>query len=97
MNMPMLSRKLSETRWHRLESILGALLDKTHFVTIHYSWRPVSPDPADDHIVDCAMNAGAVIITSNVRDFRSAQTSLGLSILTPVEAVLLLTKGTDLP
>ncbi len=39
------------------------------------------------------MNAGAIIVTSNIRDFRSAKASLGLRVLTPVEFVNLLVAG----
>ena len=39
------------------------------------------------------MNAGAVVVTSNIRDFRSAETSLGLQVMTPVELVVKLTEN----
>ena len=80
-----LSRKLSEKRWQDIQMILGDLLAKTHFVTVYYSWRPSSPDKGDDHIIDCAMNAGAAVITSNTRHFNKARISLGLKVMTPVE------------
>ena len=86
-----LSRKLSETRWQRIKPVLGTLLSRTQFVTIYYSWRPSSPDPGDEHVIDCAMNAGAVVVTSNVRDFRTAEESLGLRVATPAEMVIHLT------
>ena len=57
-------------------------------VVIHYSWRPVSPDPGDEHVIDCAMNAGATVITSNVRDFERAKDALGLHVMTPAEAIV---------
>ncbi len=82
-----LSRKLSAVRWQRLKLVLGTLLSQAQFVNIYYSWRPISPDPGDDHLVDCAMNAGAIIVTSNTRDFRTAEESLGLRVMTPVEAI----------
>lgn len=85
-----LSRKLSAERWRRLKPILGTLLAKAYFVTVYYSWRPISPDPQDDHVVDCAMNASAAVVTENMRDFRTAHESLGLPVMKPVEAVLLL-------
>lgn len=85
-----LSRKLSEERWQRIKPVLGTLLSKAHFVIIRYSWRPISPDPADEHVIDCAMNAGATVVTSNVRDFDKAREALGLQVVTPVEAVILL-------
>lgn len=83
-----LSRKLSEKRWQRLQPVVGQLLNLSQFVAIHYSWRPTSPDAGDDLVVDCAMNAGAIVVTSNLRDFRSAETSLGLQVMTPVELVV---------
>jgi len=83
-----LSRKLSAARWQTLGPVLNLLLTRAHFVSLYFSWRPASPDPGDDHIVDCAMNAGAVVITNNIRDFRQAEESLGLLVMHPVEAVL---------
>ncbi len=90
-----LSRKLSEKRWRRIEPVLGTLLAQAGFVVINYSWRPISPDPQDDHVVDCAMNAGAVVITSNTRDFRTPEKRLGLPVLTPTEAVLVLVESEE--
>lgn len=86
-----LSRKLSPTRWRTLKPVLGRLLTLTEFTEIHFTWRPTSPDPGDDLIIDCAMNANAAIATSNLKDFRQAKQSLGLTILSPVELVLKLT------
>lgn len=80
-----LSRKLSGKRWLEIKSVLGTLIGKAQFVTIYYSWRPSSPDKADEHIIDCAMNAGAVVVTNNLKDFQNAKKSLGLDVLTPVE------------
>jgi predicted nucleic acid-binding protein len=87
-----LSRKLSEARWQRLKPVLGTLLSQARFVVIYYSWRPISPDPGDEHVIDCAMNAGATVITSNVQDFETARQALGLRVVTPVEAALWLAK-----
>ena len=83
-----LSRKLSEARWTRIRPVLGALLSKVHFVTLYYKWRPISQDPGDEHVIDCAMNAGAIVVTSNVRHFRVARDALGLRVVTAVEAVI---------
>jgi hypothetical protein len=38
-------------------------------------------------LVDCGMNAGAAIVTSNLKDLNIAQASLGLLVLTPAELV----------
>lgn len=87
-----LSRKLSEARWQRLKPVLGVLLRQARYINVHYSWRPISPDPGDEHVIDCAMNAGAVVITSNVRHFEMAREALGLRVITPTEAVIQLTR-----
>jgi predicted nucleic acid-binding protein len=83
-----LSRKLSKPRWQKLKPVLGTLLSQAQFTTIHYSWRPTSPDAGDDLAIDCAMNAGAILITSNIRDFQSAKELLGLRVMTPTELVI---------
>lgn len=85
--MDVLARKLSPARWRRLQPVVGTLLAQARFVPIYFSWRPMSPDPGDEHIIDCAMNAAAPVITANVRDFRLAQQTLGLVVLTPVDFV----------
>ncbi len=88
-----LSRKLSNIRWTELQPVLGKLLDVAQYTNIYFSWRPASPDPGDDFVIDCAMNAGSIVVTSNVRDFRIAKESLGLQVLTPVEFVRILASG----
>jgi predicted nucleic acid-binding protein len=88
-----LSRKLSEARWGTLQPVLGRLLDIAQYTNIYFSWRPTSPDAGDDLVIDCAMNAGAIVVTSNIRDFRSAKASLGLRVMTPVQFVSLLALG----
>ncbi|KPQ37208.1 MAG: putative nucleic acid-binding protein, contains PIN domain [Phormidesmis priestleyi Ana] len=88
-----LSRKLSEERWSKLQPVLGQLLNVAQYTNIYFSWRPTSPDAGDDLVIDCAMNAGAIVVTSNIRDFRSAKESLGLRVLTPVEFVSILASG----
>ena len=80
-----LSRKLSADRLQQIKPLLGSLLSKADFIPIYYSWRPASPDPADEHLIDCAMNAGAILITWNKKDFKTARASLGLQVMSPIE------------
>ncbi|MBE9046592.1 PIN domain-containing protein [Pleurocapsales cyanobacterium LEGE 10410] len=87
-----LFRKLSRSRWRELQPVLGTLISKTKFTSIYYSWRPTSPDPGDDLVIDCGMNAAAIIVTLNIKDFRRAQESLGLQIMTPTELIIELAK-----
>lgn len=86
-----LSRKLSAVRWQQFKPVPGALLAQVEFVPIYYSWRPSSPDPGNDHVIDCAMNAGATVISANVRDFQLAKRTLGLQVMTPKEFLSQLT------
>jgi hypothetical protein len=81
------SGKLSTRRWQQLQPVVGALLAQARFVPIYFSWRPMSPDPGDEHVIDCAMNARPPVVTANTRDFRLAAQTLGLAVLTPVAFV----------
>jgi len=90
-----LARKLSEKRWQALKPVLGQMLARAEFVPIYFSWRPTSPDPGDDLVIDCAMNASALVVTTNVRDFRRAQQSLGLAVMSPVEFVMRLNENLE--
>lgn len=87
-----LFRKLSQSRWQELQPSLEILISKAKFTPIYYSWRPTSPDPGDDLVIDCGMNAAAIVITLNTKDFRRAQESLGLQIMTPTELIIQLTQ-----
>jgi predicted nucleic acid-binding protein len=91
-----LSRKLSEARWSKLQPVLGQLLILAQYTNIYFSWRPTSPDAGDDLVIDCAMNAGAIVVSSNIRDFWSAKESLGLRVMTPVQFVSVLATGENL-
>jgi predicted nucleic acid-binding protein len=86
-----LARKLSTRRWNQIQPVLTGLLRQVEFVTIYFSWRPSSTDPGDDHLIDCALNAGAPVVTSNIRDLAQAQKALGLKVMTPTEFVATMT------
>jgi predicted nucleic acid-binding protein len=90
-----LSRKLSQLRWRAAQPVLSLLLDSSIEVEIYYSWRPQSPDASDDRVIDCAMNAGAPIVTYNIRHFTSAMDDLGLLVWSPAEFLLRLDETED--
>lgn len=85
-----LSRKLSPQKWGAARTALRTLLDRAHFTPIYYSWQPSSPDPGDALVVDCVMNANALLITHHVKDFRAAQQDLGIYLLRPEPFVKLM-------
>jgi putative PIN family toxin of toxin-antitoxin system len=88
-----LSRKLAKERWIQIQPVLAGLISIAEYTNIYFSWRPTSPDPGDDLAIDCAMNAAAIVVTSNIKDFRSAREWLGLRVMTPVEFVSVLATG----
>jgi predicted nucleic acid-binding protein len=83
--LDVLTRKLSPQRWVMIEPLLEKLLTQAIFCRQFYSWRPISPDAGDDHLVNCAMNSAASIVTWNNRDFRTAQFELGIKVVTPIQ------------
>jgi putative PIN family toxin of toxin-antitoxin system len=68
---------MREASWameDELEAILDALLMRaTRIAPIRTRLRPALADPADDMVLECAVQAGAeAIVTTNIRDFRPA-------------------------
>ena len=78
-----LSRHGSVERTDKVLKALQALLSRAEFVPILFSYRPISPDPGDDMVIDCAMNAHAAIVTSNQKDFQEASKKLGFELFSP--------------
>ncbi len=78
-----LTNKLRPDRSARALLALQALLSRTEFVPIYYLTRPLSRDPDDDFVIECAFNAGADIVTRNARDLAVAEKSLNIAVLTP--------------
>ena len=89
-----LSRKLTAERWQVAKTPLRTLLGMAEFVPIRYSWRPASPDPGDEMVIDCAMNANAAVITANKKHFLAAESELGLAVLSPQNLVAILHRRT---
>ena len=87
-----LSRKLNSAKWQKVKIVLRVLLAQAEMTEIYYSWRPSSPDPGDEFVIDCAMNANALLITENKKDFRMAEQNLGLTVLSPSQFVTVLDK-----
>lgn len=85
-----LSRRLSTRRWQEVKPLLAALFRKSHWSAVYFSWRPSSPDPADDLVVDCAMNSAAIVVTENRKDFRTPMRELGLPVASAAEFLELL-------
>jgi predicted nucleic acid-binding protein len=51
-------------------------------------WRPQLRDPADELVLEAAVNGRAdAVVTFNRRDFGDAPAAFGIEVLTPAEAL----------
>jgi len=67
---------------------VDAVLAMTEPVESHFQWRPQLRDPADEFVLEAAVNGRAdAIVTFNRRDFIEAVNRFGLEIMTPAEAI----------
>lgn len=75
-------------------TVLDALLSQATLVQpIRTRRRPALPDPGDDLVFECAMEARAdTIVTMNLRDFAGTAEAYGLRILKPGDLVAELRK-----
>jgi putative PIN family toxin of toxin-antitoxin system len=69
-----------------VEGFLAALASAAQAVEINFSWRPQLRDPADELILEAAVNGHAMaIVTHNGTDFEPAAARFGVRILTPAD------------
>lgn len=62
---------------------MAAFASAAEPVEVHFLWRPQLGDPADELMLEAAVNGGAkAIITHNVRDFLPAARAFGMEVLT---------------
>jgi putative PIN family toxin of toxin-antitoxin system len=67
-----------------IDEFLGDFARKLIPVEVHFRWRPSLSDPADDFVLEAALNGNAeCLVTHNVRDFEKSAVRFGLTILTP--------------
>jgi putative PIN family toxin of toxin-antitoxin system len=78
-----LTNKLGDRKRPRALRALQALLDRAVFVPIYFQVRPASPDPDDDFVLEAAYNAGAQLVTRNLKDLLAPGKSLGIDVRTP--------------
>ena len=65
---------------------LDAVLAMAEPVETHFMWRPQLRDPADELVLEAAVNGqAAAIVTFNRRDFGGTPAAFGIEILPPAE------------
>lgn len=68
--------------------LLDALAAVIEPVTQHFLWRPRLKDPADEMILETAVNGSSdYLITFNARHFGQAAATFGIHVLPPGEII----------
>ena len=63
---------------------LAALASAAEAVDVHFQWRAQLTDPADEMVLEAAINGRAdALVTHNVADFSAAAKRFGLRVVTP--------------
>lgn len=78
-----------------LDQVLDAVVGQARrIMPIRTKLRPTLRDPADDMVLECAVQAGAdAIVTMNVRDFTPARELYRVDVIKPGELFLRLERG----
>ncbi len=72
----------------QVEIFLTAVIAMAEPVESHFLWRPQLRDPADEFVLEAAVNGQAdAIVTFNVRDFGVAPARFGVEVWKPIEAL----------
>ncbi len=73
-----------------ITDILDLIYQQSHRQLVWFSWRPVSPDPGDDLVLDAAVAGGCDFVVSfNERHLRAAR-EFGIEVLKPAELLKLI-------
>jgi putative PIN family toxin of toxin-antitoxin system len=80
-----LATKMSEGD---VETALAAFAAASEAVEVHFRWRPQLTDPADELVLEAAVNGRAdALVTHNLRDFLKAAERFELRVITPQECL----------
>jgi putative PIN family toxin of toxin-antitoxin system len=72
----------------QIDFFLAALSDAIEPVELHYRWRPQVQDPADEMVLEVAINGRAdALVTHNVRDFEGGASRFAIPLLRPAEVL----------
>ncbi|MCC7047884.1 MAG: PIN domain-containing protein [Alphaproteobacteria bacterium] len=69
-------------------AILDGVVGAADRAEIWFQWRPMLPDPADDMVLEAAVNGGAkMLATFNRRHFAASARRFGIDVLLPAAAL----------
>jgi predicted nucleic acid-binding protein len=72
----------------QVRTFVDAVIAMAHPVETHFLWRPHLRDPADELVLEAAVNGRAdAIVTFNLRDFSLVPQRFGLKLLLPADAL----------
>ena len=67
-----------------VDPILAYLCKVGNHREIYYLWRPFLRDPADEMVLEVAVESQSeVIVTHNMRDYKGVESQFGIRVLTP--------------
>jgi len=71
-----------------VRNLLDTIFDVIVPVEVHYQWRPQLTDPADEMVLEAAVNGRAdAIVTFNRAHFKSAPGRFGIELWRPAETL----------
>ena len=63
---------------------LAAFASAAEAVDVYFTWRPQLADPADELVLEAAVNGrGSAIVTHNIRDFLPAARDFDVDVIAP--------------
>lgn len=82
-------RLAAELNQAEVNVFVDAIVAISEPVPMHFLWRPQLRDPADEMVLETAINGEAdALVTFNARDFGDAPGHFGVDLLLPREAII---------
>jgi putative PIN family toxin of toxin-antitoxin system len=71
-----------------VDVFMNTLIALAEPVEAHFRWRPTLQDPADEMVLETAVNGNAnALVTFNQRHFKPVHSQFGIEVLLPREAL----------